>query len=168
MMRPWPHEAGTATRPTNPGRRVRAAPASEIIAADSAGDGSWSLSEKVHPGIPWNWSKNGIFGGMAPVSKRENGRSSKESPAASLPATDEHLWRTVDRAIPSEVASQPPQATSDRMIPRNRRLGYLQLLRLVPVGGAAQWFLESRAPVRFTRQAEFIECGDCMTLWTRE
>ena len=68
---------------------------------------------------------------------RAGGGGSKESPAASLPATDEHLGRTVDRAIPSEVASQPPQATSDRMIPRKRRLGYLQLLRLVPMGVAA-------------------------------
>ena len=88
-------------------------------------------TEKVHPGTPWNWSRNGIFGGMLPCPKGTTGGGSKESPAASLPATDEHLWRTVDRAIPSEVASQPPQATSDRMIPRNRRLGYLQLRRWV-------------------------------------
>ena len=48
-----------------------------------------------------------------------------------------HLRRIADQAIPRRVAPQPPQVTSDRMIPRNRRLGYLQLLRLVPVGGAA-------------------------------
>ena len=29
-------------------------------------------------------------------------------------------------------------------------------------------FLESRASVRFTRQSELVECGDYMTLWTRE
>ena len=41
------------------------------------------------------------------------------------------LRHIADQAIPRQVAPQPPQATSDRMIPRNRRLGYLQLRRWV-------------------------------------
>ncbi len=41
------------------------------------------------------------------MSKRDNGRGPKESPAASLVATDEHLCRMVDRAISSEMGILP-------------------------------------------------------------
>lgn len=44
----------------------------------------------------------GIFLGMAPVSKAVK---KKESPAGIPPATDRRIWRTVDQAIPSKVAS---------------------------------------------------------------
>ena len=86
----------------------------------------------VHPGIPWNWSRNGIFGGMAPVSKK--GQRSG-----------------VQKSRRQRRCRRPTSTFGARSTG-------LFLPKLLPSG----------APVRFTRKAEFIVCGDCMTLWTRE
>ncbi len=77
-------------------------------------------------------------------------RASADKPVRVLrrqtPTEDaKHARRIADQAIPRQVAPQPPQVTNDRMIPRNRRLGYFQLLWLGPLGGSAWRFLESRA-----------------------
>ena len=85
-------------------------------------------------------------------------------------------FETVPRT--SEVASQPPQATSDRMIPRDRRLATVRgtgtkkprqaSCRVQPAvsprGRSVPWFLESSVSVRITRKAELIVCDDCTTL----
>jgi hypothetical protein len=60
---------------------------------------------KVHPGSLWVRASGGILRGIAAVSNDGHKGLVDESPTVGPSASDGHLWRTVDRAIPSKVAS---------------------------------------------------------------
>lgn len=106
------------------------------------------------------------FGGIAAMSEvgmRATADKLDRVLCRQTPTEDtKHPRRIAGQAIPRQVAPQSPQVTSDRMIPRNRHLGYFQLRRLVPLWDFAWWLLESRARFRFTghRTAYFIHHSD--------